>query len=130
MNENSTALQYVREKPLLQRRGIALDDPLHLAGKLALHRLFQTAEQERPKDLVKTSNNEKLLLFVQLHAFARVRKRLVEPFLERLGGLENLGKNKVEKRPQLGKIVLQSKNKKKKKEKGNSVVRSEVPCSE
>ena len=55
------------------------------------------------------TDDEQCLFFVQLDlvACARVRERRVEPFVERLKRVKDLGEGEVEQRPKLGEVVLE-----------------------
>lgn len=57
---------------------------------------------------MKTTDDEKLLLFVDVHLVrgSGVGERGVEPLVERLDGIEDFRKNEVEESPKLGKVVL------------------------
>ena len=93
----------------LQRAHPDLDDLLDLVRELALDVLLQAAQQERAEHLMQTANNEERLLLVQLDLVARARvgEGRVEPFVERLDRVEDLGEHEVQLRPELGKVVLQ-----------------------
>lgn len=57
---------------------------------------------------METLDDQQLLFFVQLHLVlhALVGKGRVEPLLERLDRVEDLGQCKVEQGPQFGQVVL------------------------
>ena len=78
-----------------------------LVGQLRFHFLLETTQEERSQHFVQTSDDEDRLLFVEFHFLAGGGERSVEPLLERRHRLEDGRQQKVEKRPQLGQLVLQ-----------------------
>lgn len=58
---------------------------------------------------MQTFDDKERFFFIQLDLIAssRVCEWSVEPFLERLDRIEDLGKDEVQQGPQFGKIVLQ-----------------------
>ncbi|PPQ66781.1 hypothetical protein CVT26_009767 [Gymnopilus dilepis] len=93
----------------LQRAHPNLDHLLHLIRQLALHVLLQPSQQERPQHLMQAPDNKQGLFFVQLDLVARagVGEGRVEPLVEGLDGVEDLGEDEVEQGPELGEVVLQ-----------------------
>lgn len=92
----------------LQRAHLALDDLLDLIRELRLDVLLESTKQERSKNFVETFNDEQRLLFVQLHLIgsAGIGEGCCEPLVEGLYGVENLGEDEVQKRPQFVEFVL------------------------
>lgn len=92
----------------LQRAHLALDDSLDLVRQVRLDVLLQATEEEGPEDLVKTTDNEQRLFFVQLDLVlaASIGEGRVEPLVEALDRPEDLGQDKVEQSPQLWEVVL------------------------
>ena len=103
--------------PLLESAHLALDNLLDLVGQLGLDVLLESTKEERSKHLMKTTNDEKLLLLVDTHLVgsSRVGERCVEPLIEGLDGVEDLGKDEVEEGPQLGKVVLRDETRSKRR---------------
>src|ERR1700722_20702577 len=73
----------------LQSRKAALNNALLLVRQIFLDIFLETSQQEWSKNLVKTTNDEQLLFFCQLHAVlsSSVGERSVKPFIERLDRL-------------------------------------------
>ena len=88
---------------LLPSRQLNLYHVLLLVGQFGVNFLFDSAQQERPKDLMQTVDNQQLFLLVQLN---RVISCVLvdshgEPFFEVVAAVEHLGQQEVEQRPQL-----------------------------
>jgi hypothetical protein len=67
----------------LQPRHLGIDDALNLVGQFALDVLLQSTEEERPKHLVQTLDDEELFFFVQVELLARcIGERGGEPLVE------------------------------------------------
>ena len=58
---------------------------------------------------MQATNNQERFFFVQLNLVSRARvgEWRIEPFIKRLDRVEDFWENKVEERPQLGKVVLE-----------------------
>lgn len=108
LGRQEAVLAVRRVDPVLEGRHAALDDLLNLVGQLRLDILLKSSEEERPEDLVQTSDDEQLLLLVDVDLVARscVGERRVEPFVERLDRVEDLRQDEVEQRPEFGEVVL------------------------
>jgi hypothetical protein len=109
LGSEESMLSVGRVDLLLEGAHLALDDLLDLVRKLALDVLLESTEKERSKDFVKTTNDEELFLFVDVHLVRRagVGERGVEPLIERLDRVEDLREDKVEESPELRKVVLE-----------------------
>mmetsp|Transcript_10985 Transcript_10985/g.36071 ORF Transcript_10985/g.36071 Transcript_10985/m.36071 type:complete len:799 (-) Transcript_10985:551-2947(-) len=97
---------------LLPRRELALDHHLNLVRKLLFNLGFAAAQKEGAKNLVQTVNDEQLFLVAhQGRIGVSVSRRscgkgLVEPLRKSARAGEDVGKEKVQQRPQLFEVVL------------------------
>lgn len=108
----TTTMQETGERAhsMLKGAHLALDDPLDLVRQIGLDVLLQSTKKERSKDFMQTANDEQGLLFIQVNLLltACIRKGGVEPLVERLDRVEDLGQDEVEQRPKFGKVVLRA----------------------
>lgn len=91
-------------KVLLAPAHAAADDGLGLLGQLRLDILLHPAQEEGPQHSVQLLQD---LLTDREVLLQRLLEGDVEPLVEVVEGVEDLGHEKVKQRPQLGQVVLQ-----------------------
>lgn len=88
-----------RVDPLLKGAHLTLDNLFDLVRELTLNILFETSKKERTKDLVETTDNEKLLFLGNDDLVGpSAGERSIEPVVERFGRVEDLGKDEAARR--------------------------------